>query len=86
MQLELHLLQPGGNVWAIGKRANVDFPAFGVAFWCWVGIVGMRQDVRLVADDEVSRQPDAAHAFGRGGWHDGGGNVEDRVRRGVEDW
>ena len=89
MQLELHFLEPGCNVWAIGEWANVDFPAFGMTFRWWIGIIGMWQDVRLVADDEVARQLDATHAFGRcgrhvvdvgGRWRDGAFEVEVKAR------
>lgn len=63
VKFELDFLEPRGYIGAIGERTDIDFPAFGVAFWCWGGIVRMGQDVGLVTDDEVARDLDAAHAF-----------------------
>lgn len=41
VQLELDFFQPGRDVRAVGERADVDFPAFGVAFGgVWEGGVG----------------------------------------------
>lgn len=54
VKFELDFLEPRGYIGAIGERTDIDFPAFGVAFRCWGGIVRMGQDVGLVTDDEVA--------------------------------
>ena len=69
VEFELHLFQPGGDVGAVWEGSHVDFPAFGVAVWWGVGVGGVWEDVRFVADDEVAGDFGVSDAFGGGGCH-----------------
>ena len=69
MKLELHLLEPGRDVGAVWEWSHVDLPPFRVTFRRWAGVAGVRENVRLVADDEVTPDLCRLYALRRCGRH-----------------